>query len=84
MDQPEMFNEDKRRSDYNAWADEAREKGWKSGYPAAKFKEQYGEWPPREWANQVTAKPTPPGHPKTLREEEVLSYHAERCPTCGR
>jgi hypothetical protein len=34
-------------------ADKARELGFKPGYASAKYKDKYGDWPPREWSNAL-------------------------------
>lgn len=43
------ISEEKKRGDYNHWLAEAQERGWKPGWAAYQYKDQYGEWPPKEW-----------------------------------
>src|SRR6202040_3519201 len=44
-----------RRATFDKHAATARLKGFKPGYAAAKFKEQYGQWPPYDWSETLRA-----------------------------
>lgn len=45
--------EDVRREFFNRIASTARLRAFKPGYAAAKYREHYGEWPPRAWSDEV-------------------------------
>lgn len=36
----------------------AAERGWKSGWAAHKYKEKFGQWPPRAWSGMALARPS--------------------------
>jgi superfamily II DNA or RNA helicase len=50
-DAPEVV----RREFFDKQAVLARSKGYKPGFASAKYKELYGEWPPREWSEALRA-----------------------------
>lgn len=50
---------ERRRAMYAMWRDECRFRGYKPGYPAAKYKAMFGTWPPREWDARQAATMVP-------------------------
>ena len=59
---------DPKRAYYDEKAEEARKKGFKPGYAAAKYKEKFGDqWPPWAWSQALK------------KEYEADSYWQERC-----
>ena len=46
---------DERRRFYDQQVQRARSRGFKPGFAAAKFKEQYGDWPPWDWSQATKA-----------------------------
>jgi len=42
-----------RRSFFNSMIERAAQRGFKVGFASAKFKEQYGDWPPDAWSKEA-------------------------------
>ena len=49
----EKKQEDVRRADFIAFLQSASVKGFRPGYASAKYKEKYGDWPPRSWGEEA-------------------------------
>jgi superfamily II DNA or RNA helicase len=49
----ERVETDVRRVFFLQKLNEARTKGFKAGYPSAKYKEKFGEWPPWSWGEEA-------------------------------
>jgi len=49
------FN-DPRRSSFNALVEKARLLGYKPGFAGAKYREQWGDWPPWSWGQEAKAR----------------------------
>jgi DNA repair protein RadD len=45
--------EDVRRADFIALVQTASARGFRPGYASAKYKEKYGDWPPRSWGQEA-------------------------------
>lgn len=63
-EQMKLEGDAKKKADYEAWMEEAQERGFKSGWAAYRYKDEYGDWPPREWG-KTQAKPKPKPRDKT-------------------
>ena len=49
----EKKNEDVRRADFVALVQTASARGFRPGQASVKWKEKYGDWPPRSWGEEA-------------------------------
>lgn len=68
---PEDATEDERHEEFERLMGVVRNKGFKPGWAAYKFKELFGDWPPREWKDEA---------PSGGKAPAGLTH----CPHCGK
>lgn len=65
--------EAKKREDYLHWLKEGLQRGYKTGWAAYKFKDEYGIWPSKDWQFESDGA-------KQLGSEARQAT----CPACGK
>ena len=57
MDLGDLHTEEKRRECYDSLVNEAKEKGFKLGWAGFRYKDAYGEFPPKDWKPEGWTEP---------------------------
>lgn len=68
------------RAEYDRLCAVARDKGYKSGWVAYRFKDAYGEFPPKEWQKKDAVIDAVKGAAPKQPAHQASSF---RCPSCG-